>query len=231
MMWLPAELHCHTRHSDGVMTPVQAAEVALRRGLRAIAITDHNTAEGGLTLAQHSIAQSIVVIPGEEVSTDWGHVLAYFLRETIGPGKFEDVIGEIRAQKGLAFMAHPFHIPLGNRWRRKPISRLDEQSFGLLDGIEVENGHNRAEGNRLAKELAERKEIAAISGSDAHFSFEVGNAICRIGCELADGDSIYQALKVGRMKPERRRFSGLGIYYAVGLLNRIRKQKYSFKGA
>src|SRR5215813_6873123 len=41
-----ADLHLHTTHSDGLYTPAQVVELAVRSGLRAVAITDHDTLEG-----------------------------------------------------------------------------------------------------------------------------------------------------------------------------------------
>ena len=38
-----ADLHCHTWYSDGELSPRAAAEEAKRIGLRALAITDHDT--------------------------------------------------------------------------------------------------------------------------------------------------------------------------------------------
>ncbi|WP_419175210.1 PHP domain-containing protein [Desulfosediminicola sp.] len=40
------DLHIHSTFSDGTMTPTQLVELAKKKGLKAIALTDHDTAEG-----------------------------------------------------------------------------------------------------------------------------------------------------------------------------------------
>ena len=41
-----ADLHLHTTHSDGSYLPAQVVELAVRSGLAAVAITDHDTLSG-----------------------------------------------------------------------------------------------------------------------------------------------------------------------------------------
>jgi predicted metal-dependent phosphoesterase TrpH len=40
------ELHCHTTYSDGTLTPTQLVEPAASHGVKALAITDHDTVSG-----------------------------------------------------------------------------------------------------------------------------------------------------------------------------------------
>ncbi len=72
------DLHCHTDYSDGELSPAQAAETALQAGLRALAITDHDTMEGFLTLGP---VPGLELVPGIERKADWEgvelHILGY----------------------------------------------------------------------------------------------------------------------------------------------------------
>ena len=64
-----ADLHLHTRASDGIYSPAEVVRVAKEKGYSAIAITDHDTTEG---LAEALSAGDIIgieVIPGIELST------------------------------------------------------------------------------------------------------------------------------------------------------------------
>lgn len=77
------DLHCHTTASDGLLTPTELVALAARRGLRVIAVTDHDSTEGldeALTAARD---RRIEVIPGVEINTDVPdgevHVLGYFV--------------------------------------------------------------------------------------------------------------------------------------------------------
>ena len=229
-MQVHAELHCHTRYSDGWSTPETCIRWAARKGLQIIAITDHNTAEGGFRYWQAPIQNGVLVVPGEEISTDLGHVLAFFVRQTISPGPFDQVLGQIRIQGAFPFMAHPYHIPLGNRWRQKPIYRLRPEQLSQLAGVEVENGHNRPRANAFAAKLAEDTGLCTISGSDAHFPWEIGNARTVIEVDALTHAAVRAALLDGRLKAMPCRVSAYGVYLGVGLINRLSGRRYAWKG-
>lgn len=73
-----ADLHVHTEYSDGSLSPAEVVAAARAAGLRAVAITDHDTMEG---LADLPEAPRIEVVPGIECKADWEgeeiHVLGY----------------------------------------------------------------------------------------------------------------------------------------------------------
>lgn len=64
------DLHVHSSCSDGTLTPVQLAEHARQRGLRAFALTDHDTV-AGLAEAFAAAGNTIEVIAGIEFSTEY----------------------------------------------------------------------------------------------------------------------------------------------------------------
>lgn len=84
------DLHLHTLASDGRLTPTELVRLAAGRGLRTIAVTDHDTTDG---LAEAFDAAKefpgVRIIPGIELSADVPgdevHVLGYF----IDPGDAE----------------------------------------------------------------------------------------------------------------------------------------------
>lgn len=87
------DLHLHTTASDGRLSPTEVVRLAARRGLRVIAITDHDSMEG-ITEAQQEAKThpNLIFIPGVELSTDVPegevHILGYFLDPT------DPVLGE-----------------------------------------------------------------------------------------------------------------------------------------
>jgi len=68
---MPAfELHAHTTASDGVLSPTQLVERAHARGLRALAVTDHDTTAGVPEAAARAAALGLELIPGLEASCE-----------------------------------------------------------------------------------------------------------------------------------------------------------------
>ena len=79
-----ADLHIHSTASDGRLTPAEVVQEAARRGLKFIALADHDTVDG-IAPAQAAAKSfpGLKVIPGVEISTDIpegeAHVLGYFI--------------------------------------------------------------------------------------------------------------------------------------------------------
>jgi len=75
------DLHIHSTYSDGITSPVGLVELAHKGGLRAIALTDHDTTAGVTEAMAHGRALGVEVISGVEVSADHGghplHILGY----------------------------------------------------------------------------------------------------------------------------------------------------------
>jgi 3',5'-nucleoside bisphosphate phosphatase len=78
-----ADLHTHTTFSDGTHTPAELIERAIKAGLKAVAVTDHDTT-GGVEPVRAAAAGRIEVIAGVEVTAEFRdvelHLLGYFIR-------------------------------------------------------------------------------------------------------------------------------------------------------
>ncbi len=78
-----ADLHLHTTASDGSISAEKTLEIAYKRGLDYISITDHDSVDAldeALDLSENS---KVKVIPGIEINSDYLdteiHVLGYFI--------------------------------------------------------------------------------------------------------------------------------------------------------
>lgn len=67
----PVDLHIHTHYSDGRMSPEEVVAEAAARGIRVMAITDHDNLEGSRAAAPLARAAGIELIPGIEITTRW----------------------------------------------------------------------------------------------------------------------------------------------------------------
>ena len=65
------DLHAHTTCSDGSMTPSEVVELAARKKLAAVAVTDHDTVNGIEEALEAGKKSGIRVVPGIELSTKY----------------------------------------------------------------------------------------------------------------------------------------------------------------
>ena len=77
-----ADLHVHSTASDGKLTPAEVVTLAVSRGLRLLALTDHDTTHGYAEAGAQARHANIRVIAGVEINTDSSlgeaHLLGYF---------------------------------------------------------------------------------------------------------------------------------------------------------
>lgn len=82
-MLFVADLHVHTQASDGLLSPYEVVARASQLGLRAIAITDHDTVDGIREALEAGAKLKITVIPGIELSTEYQdyqiHILGFYI--------------------------------------------------------------------------------------------------------------------------------------------------------
>ncbi len=77
------DFHTHSNRSDGVLPPAELVRLAAARGVRLMALTDHDSMEGVPEALAAANETGLRLIPGIEMSTDIpgdeAHVLGYFL--------------------------------------------------------------------------------------------------------------------------------------------------------
>jgi predicted metal-dependent phosphoesterase TrpH len=65
------DLHTHSHHSDGVLAPAALVELAARRKVSTLALTDHDTCAGCAEAAEACARHGIHFIPGIELTASW----------------------------------------------------------------------------------------------------------------------------------------------------------------
>ncbi|HWG03087.1 MAG TPA: CehA/McbA family metallohydrolase [Trebonia sp.] len=121
--WLAGDLHSHTVHSDGAMTVPELAAFAVSRGLDFLAVTDHNTVSQHAELPAAAARYGITLVPGQEVTTAYGH--AGVLGDTgwIDFRRHPDCwLDDASAGGGLMSVNHPIAGPVSwmHPMRRRP---------------------------------------------------------------------------------------------------------------
>lgn len=80
------DLHVHSVYSDGTDTPAELIELAAKRGLKAMALTDHDTLGGIPALMSAAAQSSVEPVPGIELSAECErgtmHILGYYIDPT-----------------------------------------------------------------------------------------------------------------------------------------------------
>ncbi len=97
----PLDLHTHSTASDGLLAPAQLVALAVARGLRTLALTDHDTIAGLPEASAAAAAAALRFVPGVELSThvEAGevHMLGYFV-DTADPA-LRDALARFRAAR------------------------------------------------------------------------------------------------------------------------------------
>lgn len=79
------DLHCHSNLSDGELSPQQLVRYAGEQGIEMLAITDHDLAEPLPEANAAADALAIQLVPGIELSANWGNVAVHVLGLNINP--------------------------------------------------------------------------------------------------------------------------------------------------
>ncbi len=185
------DLHNHTRYSpDSHVSPAELVALGRRAGLAGIAITDHNSI-GGVREAREAGIRDFLVVPGVEVSTRSGHVLAYGIREPVPRGlPVRETVERIVAAGGVPVAAHPYRF-----WSGLGDAGLSEAAF---PAHETRNGRTLRRGNERAHARARVLGVGETGGSDSHFLDEVAKAVTAIDAGDLPLDDVLQQLGEGK---------------------------------
>jgi glycosyltransferase involved in cell wall biosynthesis/predicted metal-dependent phosphoesterase TrpH len=211
-----ADLHCHSTASAVSRLGVQRAlglpecatpprevyELARRRGMDFVTLTDHDTIDGALELAD---------LPGtfisEELTASFRgepqavHVLCFGITEDdhewlrAHAGDVEACAEYLDAQGIVSALAHPFYAvgaPLTSRHRR----RLAE----LFPVWETRNGSRARELNLPAAIYVETQGGIAIGGSDDHAGVDIGRTYTAVPAAATPAEFL-EHVRAGRAEP------------------------------
>lgn len=177
------------------MEPRKVVEIARKRGLRGLAITDHDTVAGAMDAMQYQ-DENFLIIPGFEKTTTAGDILGLFMTEAPDP-QLKDplaVVEFIHQRGGLAIMPHPFAYRV----------TIGKELVKCLDGIEGYNARYPTTqvpgitfGTNEIVEFARANNLEVTCSSDSHDYGAIARARTVIPAEILE--EIRDAIKRGNM--------------------------------
>ncbi len=188
--------HIHSEYSPDSSSRIDdILEVANKRNIDIIAISDHNTVDGTSEVMAKTRNTDILAIPSIEVSSTLGHILGFGCEENIPRDLSpQETIDRIHDLGGLAIIPHPYCF-----YRHGLLCKIDYKEL-KIDAIETKNARFIVGYcNGKAKNLSKKENIPEVGASDAHYWKFVGDCYSLIDAEK-DIDSVLKSIKKGKTK-------------------------------
>jgi predicted metal-dependent phosphoesterase TrpH len=205
---LKIDLHVHTEVSPDAHTKRADLPAIIRqRGLDGVAITEHNRFEPSKLDA--------LILPGVEVSSADGHIVALGVEEVILRGlPADETIQRIHKQNGIAIVAHPYD-PVCECVK---IARLKTRP----DAVETVNADALSfyVSKWLARRDAMKFRLPEVGGSDSHIPQTIGDAYTVVDANSRNVSDVLEAIRAGRIHADG---------HATSIRNKLRKLSYKFR--
>ncbi len=197
-----ADLHIHTIYSyDGTASVPAVLQRAKQIGLDVMAITDHDEINGSLKALELAPNYDIEVIPGVEVTTAEGDLLALNVREEIERGRpLIKTVLKVGELGGFCIAPHPMAGGLGMKsLNAYSIMKTlhHHEAAQVLIGIETYNATTIDRmSNHYAHILGEHLNIAKLGNSDAHILKAIGLGMTEFPGQTAN--DLLKAIRNGQ---------------------------------
>jgi predicted metal-dependent phosphoesterase TrpH len=215
-MQIKADLHVHTTYSkDSLITPKELIYYSKKHGLDAVAVTDHNQLEGAFKIAKET---DFLIIPGMEVSSADGHIVALNVKELIPRGfSAIETVERIHEAGGIAIACHPYASFKGS---------LKENICESFDAIEIINARAFPfkKSVKEATQTAERFGLSRVAGTDAHYGPQIGYGYTVIEVTKPNVEAIAKAILKGDCQP-----FGQPVPFTLNIIQELERVKRMLK--
>ena len=209
---LRVQLHVHTTASrgtrikyDSTITPAEAIKILRKRGVDAVAVTDHNTTRAYDLMRRIGERKGVYVIRGIEIDTLDGHLIGLGVEGEIERRlhrrrKFltaSEAAELIRDFNGEVYIPHPFDI------QHKGIGMKVSEVNGIVEVFNPMNIFGFED--EIARIVASKLGRPMAVGSDAHTESLLGCCINLVSSE-PDVYSILRSLRKGEVRFEKCRY-------------------------
>lgn len=221
--WYRGDLHMHSGNSDGkcklksgneVPCPVyKVVETASNKGLDFIALTDHNTTSQAGSLRELQPAfDKILLVPGREITTFYGHANIFGLTDFIdfrmtnsSYAAAKNWMSTVNNSGGIISINHP-GVSLGEDcmgcgWQIENIPDKVISAVELLNGGGIKKSiEGSIQGwDQWHKLLNSGQHITAIGGSDDHHSETIGTPTTVIYMKELSVQGLIDGIRSGRV--------------------------------
>ena len=202
---LKMDSHIHSEYSPDSSSKIDdILDVARKKEIDIIAISDHNTVDGTSEVMKKTRNTDILAIPSIEISSTLGHILGFGCEENIPRDLSpEETIDKIHDLGGIAIIPHPYCF-----YRHGLLCKSDYKDL-KIDAIETKNARFIVGYcNNKAKKLSKIENLPRLGASDAHYWKFVGDCYSKIDCEK-DIDSVIKAILKGKVEAQGKGTSNI----------------------
>jgi predicted metal-dependent phosphoesterase TrpH len=201
------DLHTHTwpLSDDSFLSPDDLIERAKAARLDGLCLTEHDFMWEPQKVHDLARRHDFLVLPGIEVNTEDGHMLAYGLDRYVYGMHRPRELARMADEAGAALVAsHPFR-------RNMPFDPDDEElwemalqraqanpAYAHVCAMEAVNGRGSRDENLFSWQLCARLGLPATAGSDAHEAADVGSCATRFDRPIRELSDLIRELKTGR---------------------------------
>jgi predicted metal-dependent phosphoesterase TrpH len=186
---LKLDLHIHSKYSgDGTGSPKEIIKVLQKRGLNGMALTDHNSVTGSLK-ALEVAPKDFIVIPGQEITTLDGHIVALGIKKNIERElSVEETVDKIIDFGGIPIVVHLFRNMSGIK--KNNFKKIHKK----ISAIEVFNSCSVPKSNLKSAKVAKQYKIGGTGGSDSHIPEYVGLGYTLVDTNDTCADSVLSQI-------------------------------------
>ncbi|MDH7518057.1 MAG: CehA/McbA family metallohydrolase [Candidatus Thermoplasmatota archaeon] len=187
---LKLDLHIHSQYSeDASGSPKEIMDFLQKKGLDGMAITDHNSIKGSIEALKLK-PKEFIIIPGIEISTLDGHILALNIKKEIQRElTVEETVEKILDEGGIPIVPHLF----------RKMSGIKEEKlktiYTKVPAMEVFNGCSMPKTNIKTARVAKQYNLGGTGGSDAHDPLYAGYGYTIIDTTDNNVDSVLSFIE------------------------------------
>lgn len=205
------DLHAHTspRSSCSRTTLEELVTTARARGLDALCITEHDVMWPDDELADASRALDFPLIPGVELSTDVGHVLAFgaLSKPLWRSYRFDELLEEVEHSDTALVLPHPVRNTAGERVLRggriapTPAQVAMTAPWSAVHAIEVASTQTTAVEHALTAAALKVVPRPAVGASDAHAPGRAGAYATQLDRTVHTARELAAEIRAGHVRP------------------------------